>query len=71
MSRIDNISVNGVLIRTMAGSLAVNDRVQIFIDLEKGTIRNIYEVCRVIHENIWTEEYGCRLIGEEEGKYDE
>lgn len=58
-----NISANGLLIESMAGSFERKDRIWLDIDYGEAKIRGVYEVVRLQNQNLWTEEYGCRHIG--------
>lgn len=57
-----NISVNGVLMSTYAGSLQVGDQIQVALDLQGKELRKKYEVVRKQRGGNWTEEYGCKGI---------
>lgn len=57
-----NISSNGILIRTIAGSFSVKDQIQVAVRLKSGMLRSNYEICRVVDKNTQTEQYGCRLL---------
>lgn len=57
-----NISANGILIRTIAGSFCVKDQIQVAVRLKSGMLRSNYEICRVVDKNTETEQYGCRLM---------
>lgn len=57
-----NISANGILIRTIAGSFCVEDQIQVAVRLKSGMLRSNYEICRIVDKNTETEQYGCRLI---------
>lgn len=57
-----NISSNGILIRTIAGSFSVKDQIQVAVRLKSGMLRSNYEICRVVDKNTQTEQYGCRLM---------
>ncbi len=59
-----NISANGVLIRTFAGSFEIGDQIQLLLDLKGREMRKHYEIVRKQNGGIWTEEYGCRGITE-------
>lgn len=59
-----NISANGVLIRTFAGSFEVGDQIQLLLDLKGRELRKQYEIVRKQNGGIWTEEYGCRGVTE-------
>lgn len=61
----ENISANGLLMKTMAGSFTLHNRIQVSIDLDQGKIQSVYEVVRIVQQDLWTEEYGCRLIAPE------
>lgn len=64
-----NISANGVLLETMAGSFEKGDRIQILLELGETTIQGEYEVVRIQNQNLWTTEYGCRyIVGRKRGK---
>lgn len=58
----ENISANGLLIKTIAGSFEVHDRIWVSIELEQGRIHSEYEVVRVVQQDLWNAEYGCRLL---------
>ncbi len=67
-----NISANGLLIESEAGSFEKGDRILIRLDLGETTLRGMYEVVRIQNQNLWTEEYGCRHIamGKNRENYD-
>ena len=67
-----NISANGLLIESEAGSFEKGDRILIRLDLGETTLRGMYEVVRIQNQNLWTEEYGCRHIamGKSRENYD-
>ncbi|SFQ42585.1 PilZ domain-containing protein [Lachnospiraceae bacterium XBB1006] len=59
-----NISANGVLIRTFAGSFEIGDHIQLLLDLKGREMRKQYEIVRKQNGGIWTEEYGCKGIAD-------
>lgn len=61
-----NISADGLLIETMAGSFEKKNQIQVLIELGDNRLQGNYEVVRVQNQNLWTEEYGCRYIVPEE-----
>ncbi|MGN0348600.1 MAG: PilZ domain-containing protein [Roseburia sp.] len=63
---IDTISINiserGLLLCAAAGSFEIGDCVIVFLQSDGMELRGEYEVVRTQNSNLWTEEYGCRLV---------
>ncbi len=59
---VQNVSVNGLLIKTYAESLQQGDQIQVLIDIKGKKLRKKYEIVRRQEKTSWDEEYGCRGI---------
>lgn len=57
-----NISGNGILIHTMAGSGTVGTEIRISVKLGDAMLQKTYRIVRVQNANLKTEEYGCMMI---------
>ena len=57
-----NISGNGILIHTMAGSGTVGTEMRICVKLGDTMLQKTYRIVRVQNANLKTEEYGCMMI---------
>ena len=61
--RTINMSANGVLMKADAGCFAVGDGFVLTLTVERGTIILHCGIVRINHNNMLTEEYGCRISG--------
>ena len=61
--RTINMSANGVLMKADAGCIAVGDGFVLTLTVERGTIILHCGIVRINHNNMLTEEYGCRISG--------
>ena len=57
-----NISGNGILIQTMAGSGTVGTELRICVKLGDTMLQKTYRIVRIQNANLKTEEYGCMMI---------
>ncbi|MBD5488641.1 MAG: hypothetical protein HDR13_07575 [Lachnospiraceae bacterium] len=58
-----NMSANGVLMKADAGCFGVGDSFVLTLVVERGTIVLHCGIVRINHNNMLTEEYGCRISG--------
>lgn len=58
-----NMSANGVLMKADAGCFGVGDSFVLTLTVERGTIILQCGIVRINHNNMLTEEYGCRISG--------
>ena len=58
-----NMSANGVLMKADAGCFGVGDSFVLTLMVERGTIVLYCGIVRIDHNNMLTEEYGCRISG--------
>lgn len=58
-----NMSANGVLMKADAGCFAVGDSFVLILTVERGMIVLQCGIVRINHNNMLTEEYGCRISG--------
>lgn len=58
-----NMSANGVLMKADAGCFGVGDSFILTLMVERGTIVLYCGIVRINHNNMLTEEYGCRISG--------
>lgn len=58
-----NMSANGVLMKADAGCFGVGDSFVLTLTVERGTIVLYCGIVRINHNNMLTEEYGCRISG--------
>ena len=58
-----NMSANGVLMKADAGCFGVGDSFVLTLMVERGTIVLHCGIVRINHNNLLTEEYGCRISG--------
>ena len=61
--RTINMSANGVLMKADAGCFGVGDGFVLTLTVERGTIILHCGIVRINHNNMLTEEYGCRISG--------